>query len=49
MNGKGKKHRAKRGISLIIPVILFFSIMGAALYVAAGKYQHRCLLLLLKI
>ena len=37
MNGKGKKHRAKRGISLIIPVILFFSIMGAALYVAAGK------------
>ncbi len=37
MNGKGKKHRAKRGISLIIPVILFFSIMGVALYLAADK------------
>lgn len=36
MNGK-KRNKAKRGISLIIPVILFFSIMGVAVYIAADK------------
>ena len=34
---KRKKRNKRRGINLIIPIILFFSIMGAAVYVAADK------------
>ena len=34
---KRKKRNKRRGINLIIPIILFFSIMGVAVYVAADK------------
>lgn len=40
MNGK-KKNRAKRGISLIILIILFFSIMGVVVYAAAAKISKQ--------
>ena len=37
MNERKKRYKARRGINLIIPVILFFSIMGVAVYFAAEK------------
>ncbi len=41
MKKRKKRNRTRRGINLIIPIILFFSIMGVAVYVAADKISTK--------
>lgn len=41
MKKRKKRNRTRRGINLIIPIILFFSIMGVAVYLAADKISTK--------
>lgn len=41
MKKRKKRNRTRRGIHLIIPIILFFSIMGVAVYLAADKISTK--------
>ena len=41
MKKRKKRNQARRSINLIIPIILFFSIMGVAVYVAAHKISTK--------